>query len=127
VLPYHLDIALISLAVGSLALRTVGILFRRWAVSYFTVVPELNHLGTPRQDGKKLGGTAVICGGRYVSVIAYRTLMLTQVGTASLGFSLRAFVQITLIRSSSSTPTQPRWSLQLKRQTPHFVHPLVLA
>jgi hypothetical protein len=41
-------------------------LFRRWAISRFTVLSELPELGTPRKDGRKICGTVVICGGRCV-------------------------------------------------------------
>jgi hypothetical protein len=51
---------------GGLTLAwAAGKVFRRYAVSKFTVLNDLPSLGAPRQDGTKLGDTVIICGGRY--------------------------------------------------------------
>jgi hypothetical protein len=57
---------------GAVVLWIVGKLFRRWAVSRFTVMSDLPTLGTPRLDGQKLGQTVIICGGRFVSSLVAR-------------------------------------------------------
>jgi hypothetical protein len=57
-----------TLFAGALAGATIvwiaSKLFRRWAISHFTVMFDLPSLGAPRKDGRKIGDTAIICGGR---------------------------------------------------------------
>jgi hypothetical protein len=68
IMQYH-TLALLYF-LGSLVLVwTSGKLYRRRAVSKFTVLNDLPTLGTPRLDGTKLGNTAIICGGRYIFVV----------------------------------------------------------
>jgi hypothetical protein len=58
-----------TLFAGALAAATAlwlaGKLFRRWAVAHFTIMADLPTLGAPRADGRKIGDTAIVCGGRY--------------------------------------------------------------
>ena len=37
-------------------------------VHKYTVLPDLAHLAQPREDSKRIKGTAVICGGRWVEL-----------------------------------------------------------
>jgi hypothetical protein len=57
-----------TLFTGALAGATIvwitSKLFRRWATSHFTIMCDLPTLGAPRKDGRKIGDTAIICGGR---------------------------------------------------------------
>jgi hypothetical protein len=57
-----------TLFTGALAGATIvwiaSKLFRRWAISHFTFMCHLPTLGAPRKDGRRIGDTAIICGGR---------------------------------------------------------------
>lgn len=62
---YHIQALLYSL--GGLGLVwAAGKLYKRHAISQFTILNDLPALGTSRQDGSKLRDTVIICGGRYV-------------------------------------------------------------
>jgi hypothetical protein len=53
-----------SALAAATALWLAGKLFRRWAVAHFTIMADLPTLGVPRADGRKIGDTAIVCGGR---------------------------------------------------------------
>lgn len=61
--PAVLASVLLAVAVTRLA----GEAFYKWAVARWTALNELEDLGKEREEGKKIKGTAVICGGRFVS------------------------------------------------------------
>lgn len=58
----------LALPTGVVLYRLAGRLIHQWAVARLTVLNELKTLGIDRPQEKKLKGTAVICGGRYVSL-----------------------------------------------------------
>lgn len=58
-----------TLAGTFVAYRLLGYLIHRWAVGHFTVLNELKTLGVDSKAGRRLKGTAVICGGRCVLLL----------------------------------------------------------
>jgi hypothetical protein len=87
---------------GVVVLWVAGKLFRRWAVSYFTITFDLPSLGTPRKHGQKFDQTAIICGGRFApwSGFSTRTCIDAIILVVSLVSSLPVFVPITTLESS---------------------------
>jgi hypothetical protein len=47
--------------------KAISIYVRKRLLATFTAVDDLPLLGKTRKDGQKISGTAVICGGRYVT------------------------------------------------------------
>ncbi|KZV85963.1 hypothetical protein EXIGLDRAFT_841092 [Exidia glandulosa HHB12029] len=45
---------------------------RTYLMRKYTALVDVKHVGTPRQDGKKLPGTAVVCGGSIAGLYAAR-------------------------------------------------------
>lgn len=72
-------------------------LFRRWAISHFTVLPDLLSVGMPRKDGEKFPKTVIICGGRCIRLSPSSDIILLTLHTVWLACSLHAYVQITLL------------------------------
>jgi hypothetical protein len=56
---------LIALA---LVYKIISTLVRRHLRATLTVLDDIPRLGIPRKAGRKLSGTAVVCGGRCVSL-----------------------------------------------------------
>jgi hypothetical protein len=54
----------VVLAAALIAYKLLGRLIDEWAFKHFTVVSDLKLLAVERYNGRKVKGTAVICGGR---------------------------------------------------------------
>ena len=79
----HLDtealglLVLLTFILSSLY-QTLARLLRGYFVRRFTTLEDLPLLGVPRADGEKVRGTAVICGGRYVSLLCQKFKQMSE-------------------------------------------------